>query len=207
MIIILCEKVCMTTVFTQSNATGATIIKLLDPLVMFIDQNYVKTASIETKKCKAAYRGIFTNLGYKKVFKKIIEFNTCKKEFDAILENTHNNYLCVSSMLSYLKVNKVDITGKSKGHGFSGAMKRWNFSGSCASHGVSLTHRAVGSIGCRTGPKRVMKGKKMPGRYGQDSIYIKNVELLDINEDYVAVKGSIPGKNKSLCKIIIKQFY
>jgi len=89
----------------------------------------------------------------------------------------------------------VDVTGMSKGKGFAGAMKRWNFGGLRASHGVSISHRSHGSTGQCQDPGRVFKGKKMAGHYGDERKTIINLEVVgtDLEEGLVLVKGAIPG--------------
>ncbi len=99
----------------------------------------------------------------------------------------------------------VDIQGKSKGHGFQGVIKRHGFSGGCASHG-SHHHRQPGSIGCSAWPARVVKGKKMPGRMGNDTVMRKNVIVIDVRaeENILLLKGPVPGAKQSLLKIFSK---
>tara|TARA_R110002073_G_scaffold165063_18_gene321557 strand:- start:990 stop:1724 length:735 start_codon:yes stop_codon:yes gene_type:complete len=89
----------------------------------------------------------------------------------------------------------VDVTGTSKGKGFAGAMKRWNFGGLRASHGVSISHRSHGSTGQCQDPGRVFKGKKMAGHYGDERKTILNLEVVgtDLDEGLILVKGAIPG--------------
>ena len=92
---------------------------------------------------------------------------------------------------------KIDITGTSKGKGFAGTVKRWNFQMQDATHGNSLAHRAPGSIGqCQT-PGRVWKGKKMSGHMGFQRKTIQNLEIVgvDIEKNLLLVKGSVPGSN------------
>ena len=94
---------------------------------------------------------------------------------------------------------KIDITGTSKGKGFAGTVKRWNFQMQDATHGNSLSHRAPGSIGqCQT-PGRVWKGKKMSGHMGFQRKTIQNLEIVgvDIEKNLLLVKGSVPGSNGS----------
>ena len=94
---------------------------------------------------------------------------------------------------------KIDITGTSKGKGFAGTVKRWNFQMQDATHGNSLSHRAPGSIGqCQT-PGRVWKGKKMSGHMGFQRKTIQNLEVMgvDIEKNLLLVKGSVPGSNGS----------
>lgn len=89
----------------------------------------------------------------------------------------------------------VDVTGTSKGKGFAGVMKRHNFKGLRATHGVSISHRSHGSTGQCQDPGRVFKGKKMAGHMGSERKTILNLEVVatDLNENLILVKGSIPG--------------
>ena len=98
----------------------------------------------------------------------------------------------------------VDVTGQSKGKGFAGAVKRWNFRTQDATHGNSLSHRAPGSIGnCQT-PGRVFKGKKMAGHMGDERVTVQGLEVVRIDGDkgLILVKGSVPGANGT--DVIIK---
>jgi large subunit ribosomal protein L3 len=90
---------------------------------------------------------------------------------------------------------KVDVCGTSKGKGFAGTMKRWNYHGLEASHGVSISHRSPGSTGNRQDPGRTFKGKKMSGHLGMERVTTLNVEIAAVDEakGLVLVKGSIPG--------------
>jgi large subunit ribosomal protein L3 len=94
---------------------------------------------------------------------------------------------------------KLDVIGTTKGRGFSGAMKRWNFRGGERSHG-SKFHRELGSIGQHSYPARIFPGKKMPGQYGNERVTLHNLEVVKIDSEnnLVAIKGSIPGAYKSL---------
>ena len=89
----------------------------------------------------------------------------------------------------------VDVAGTSIGKGFAGAMKRHNFSGQRASHGVSLSHRAMGSTGQCQDPGKVFKGKKMPGHMGARRVTVQNLEVVEIDNDrgVILVKGGVPG--------------
>jgi large subunit ribosomal protein L3 len=98
----------------------------------------------------------------------------------------------------------LDVAGQSKGKGFQGAIKRWNFSMQDATHGNSLSHRAPGSIGqCQT-PGRVWKGKKMAGHMGAARVtaQTKEVVRVDVENNLILVKGSVPGANGS--NVILK---
>ncbi|RKU14212.1 50S ribosomal protein L3 [Candidatus Poribacteria bacterium] len=89
----------------------------------------------------------------------------------------------------------VDVTGTSKGHGFTGVVKRWGFKGGRKSHGGEQDLRRPGSIGASATPSRVFKGKKMPGRYGAKRHTVQNLQVIqaDAERNLLVVKGSIPG--------------
>jgi len=97
---------------------------------------------------------------------------------------------------------KVKISGESKGKGFQGVVKRWGFSGRNKTHGVKHEHRTLGSVG-PSGPERVFKGKKMPGRMGGKRVTIKNLEIVKVDPDnnLIAVKGAVPGRRGTLLEI------
>ena len=97
----------------------------------------------------------------------------------------------------------VDVTGTTKGHGFTGVIKRWNQHRLKMTHGVGPVHREVGSMGANSTPSRVMKGKKMPGHYGHETITVQNLKVVRVDADrnIILVKGSIPGPNESIVTI------
>ena len=97
----------------------------------------------------------------------------------------------------------VDVPGTSKGHGFTGVIKRWNQRRLKMTHGVGPVHREVGSMGANSTPSRVMKGKKMPGHYGHETITVQNLKVVRVDADrnIILVKGSIPGPNESIVTI------
>ena len=89
----------------------------------------------------------------------------------------------------------VDVTGTNQGKGFQGAMKRWNFGGLRATHGVSLSHRSLGSTGQRQDPGKVFKGKKMAGHMGDERVTTLNLEVVETDKErgLVLVRGAVPG--------------
>ena len=90
---------------------------------------------------------------------------------------------------------KVDVTGITKGHGYSGAVKRWGHHMLQATHGVGPIHRQVGSMGANSTPSRVFKNKKMAGQYGNEKLTVLNLEVVkvDAEKNLIAIKGAIPG--------------
>ena len=93
----------------------------------------------------------------------------------------------------------VDVVGTSVGKGFAGAMKRWNFRGLEASHGVSISHRSHGSTGQRQDPGRVFKGKKMAGHLGAERVTVQNLEVVstDAERGLIFIRGGVPGAKES----------
>jgi large subunit ribosomal protein L3 len=90
---------------------------------------------------------------------------------------------------------KVDVTGITIGRGFTGAMKRWNFRGLEATHGVSISHRSLGGTGGRQDPGKTFKNKKMHGHYGVDRVTTQNVEIakVDVERGLIMIRGAVPG--------------
>lgn len=100
-------------------------------------------------------------------------------------------------------VLSVDVTAISKGSGYTGVMKRHNFAGQRATHGVKKCHRHLGSTGCSAYPSRTQKGQKMPGHYGVDQVTVKNqkVVLIDKENNLIVIRGAVPGPKGGLVKI------
>ena len=118
---------------------------------------------------------------------KLVEFRVAP---DALLESGQ-----VLSADHFVVGQKVDVCGISKGKGFAGAMKRWNFRGLEASHGVSVSHRSHGSTGNRQDPGKTFKNKKMAGHLGSERVTTLNVEVagVDAERGLLMIRGSVPG--------------
>ena len=151
---------------------------------------------IKTSKLTKQMKGVFA--------KKNTEPKKILREFrvDNISEFKEGNEIG----LEIFKDQKfVDITSKTIGKGFAGVIKRHNFSSLGASHGVSVSHRALGSTGQNQDPGKVFKGKKMPGHMGDKFRTIQNLELIksDLENNLIFVKGSVPGSKNSI--ILVKK--
>ena len=157
--------------------------------------NAVQLTSIDTEKdisnIKKPQRKMFSsiNINPKKIVK---EFKVDDK-----------NILDVGTILNvdHFKVDQfIDASSFSIGKGFAGVMKRHNFGGLRASHGVSISHRSHGSTGQNQDPGRVFKGKKMAGRMGNKMVTKQNLRIIQIDNDknLILVKGSVPGKKNSI---------
>ena len=95
---------------------------------------------------------------------------------------------------------KVDITGMTKGHGYSGVVKRWNCHKLRMTHGVGPVHRQPGSMGANSSPSRIFKNKKMAGQYGNEQVTVQNLKVVKIDNErnLIAVKGAIPGAKNGI---------
>jgi len=185
----------MTRIFDASgNSFPVTVLKLEEnQVVKVIDRNkngysaiQVGTGKVKTKNIGKAIRGHFakSNVEPKKILK---EFRV---DEDMLVEEGK-----IFSINHFSVGQKIDVSGVSHGKGFSGGMKRHNFAGLEATHGVSISHRSHGSTGNSQDPGRVWKGKKMAGQYGNVNKTIQNLTVLEINDvdDLLYVKGSVPG--------------
>ena len=96
---------------------------------------------------------------------------------------------------TFVAGDRVDVTGTSKGHGFSGVIKRWNCHKLRMTHGVGPVHRQPGSMGANSSPSRIFKNKKMAGQWGNEQVTILNLEAvkIDAEKNLIAVKGAVPG--------------
>jgi len=202
---LIAKKVGNSSFFTDNgNAIPVTIVKVEDCFVSGIktleNDGYsaVQLASIDKsdkiKKINKPQRKIFTSLDIKP--KKIL------KEFKVDNDSIPKLGTCFN--VNHFEKNQyVDVTGTTIGKGFAGVMKRHNFSGLRASHGVSVSHRSGGSTGQNQEPGKVFKGKKMAGHMGAKQATKQNLKLIDIDEEnnLLVIKGSIPGKKNSVVYI------
>ena len=140
----------------------------------------------KAKRTSAAMRGHFAKA------------NVAPKRKVAEFRVSEDNLIEVGAEISaehYVEGQKVDVAGTSIGKGFAGAMKRWNFGGLRATHGVSISHRSHGSTGQCQDPGKVFKGKKMAGHMGAARVTTQNLEVVrtDADRNLVFIKGAVPG--------------
>ena len=189
------KKLGMTRIFDDTGSSlPVTILKLEENQVVKVlveEKNgyfaiQIGTGKVKTKNINKAIRGHFakSNVEPKKILK---EFRV---DEDMLVEEGK-----IFSINHFSVGQKIDVSGISHGKGFSGGMKRHNFAGLEATHGVSISHRSHGSTGNSQDPGRVWKGKKMAGQYGNVNKTIQNLTVIDINDidDLLYVKGSVPG--------------
>ena len=161
---------------------------------------------------KDGYYAVQVNFGSKKNVSKSLEKkfkdNDAKKGYltEFNLSEEEFNFLQDSKEITlhpFTELNKVDVSGVSKGKGFAGVVKRHNFKTQDATHGNSLAHRAPGSIGQCQFPGRVFKGKKMAGHMGDKNTTVQNLEIekIDLEDNLLLIKGAVPGSIGSFVKV------
>ena len=199
---LIAKKIGMTQIFDEnSNSLGVTVLDVSDCRVVQVKNSQ-----------KDGYKAVQLTIGSKKKLSKPLASHYKKYKVDPgeilyevrVNEDTDINPGQKISVKDIFEVGqKVDITGISKGKGFAGVMKRHNFSGQKASHGVHKVHRAGGSIGNASYPGHVFKGQKMPGRMGNQKTTIQSVTIVGLDEEqnFLLVNGSVPGNNGNIVQV------
>jgi len=166
----------------------------------------------QAKKIKKSIQGELIKAGIKTPLRFLKEFRiSYEMPVEIIEENQrkgvkiNNNTIFIGQeikpQLFFKKGDKVNVTGKSKGKGFQGVVKRHGFAGGPKTHGQSDRERAPGSVGQTTTPGRIYKGKRMAGRLGGQRVTIKNLEVIEVREDGLLVKGLVPGAKGGILEI------
>ncbi len=192
---LIAQKVGMTRVFTDDgNHVPVTVLKVDNCQVVAVrneetDGYTAVQLGVGTAKVKNVTKPMRGHFAKAKVEpkRKLVEFRVSA---DALLE--------VGAEISaahFVAGQFVDVTGTSIGKGFAGGMKRWNFGGLRATHGVSVSHRSLGSTGNRQDPGRTFKNKKMAGHLGAERVTTLNLKVVQVDSDQglILVKGAVPG--------------
>lgn len=199
---LIAKKIGMTQIYDEnSKSLGVTVLDVSDCRIVQVKNNE-----------KDGYSAVQLTIGTKKNLSKPLEshFKKYNVEPGEVLhevkvdEDTKLNPGAKINVKDFFEIGqKVDITGISKGKGFAGVMKRHNFSGQKASHGVHKVHRAGGSIGNASFPGHVFKGQKMAGRMGNQKTTIQSVTIVGLNEEknYLLVNGSVPGNKGNIVQV------
>ncbi|HOY25951.1 MAG TPA: 50S ribosomal protein L3 [Mesotoga sp.] len=202
---ILGRKLGMTTLYKDGKAFGVTVVKA-GPCTV------VQKKTLEGGEYDAIQVGFeeLTPERAKKILTKplVKKFEAAKVKPQRVLKEFKvgniNDYTVgdIIEVGVFSEGEKVDVTGYSKGRGFSGAMKRWNFRGGEASHGAKF-HRELGSVGNHTEPAKIWKGKKMAGQYGNEKKTIKNLTVVKVDAEngLIAIYGAVPGARGGLLVI------
>jgi large subunit ribosomal protein L3 len=192
---IIAKKVGMTRLFMEDGKQIPVTVLQLDKLQVVAQRTAEKdgytavqlgTGTAKVKRVSKAMRGHFA-IASVEPKRKVAEFRV-----------SADNLIEVGAEISaehFLEGQKVDVSGTSIGKGFAGAMKRWNFKGLRATHGVSISHRSHGSTGQCQDPGKVFKGKKMAGHMGAARVTTQNLEVVktDADRGLVFIKGAVPG--------------
>ena len=192
---VIAQKIGMSRVFTEAGAhVPVTVLRLANCQVVAhrtMEKNGYVALQLGsgTRKVKNVTKAERGNFAIAKVEpkRKVAEFRVSE---DALIpvgaEITADHFL---------PGQYVDVTGTSIGKGFAGGMKRWNFGGLRASHGVSISHRSIGSTGGRQDPGKTFKNKKMPGHLGVDRVTTQNLRVVqtDVDRGLILVEGAVPG--------------
>ena len=200
---LLAKKLGMTRVFTEGGDHVPVTVLHLDGLQVVAQRTsetdgytavQLGAGKAKAKRTSKAMRGHFAKASVEPK-RKLVEFRVPE---DALIEAGAE-----LSAEHFVVGQKVDVSGTSIGKGFAGGMKRWNFGGLRASHGVSISHRSHGSTGQCQDPGKVFKGKKMAGHLGSERVTIQSLEVVrvDAERGLVLVKGAVPGSNESWVEI------
>ena len=195
------KKIGMTNMFTGDCLVPVTLVKILPNVVIDVRDYANKRSVVLAGNNEVSAKKV--NKPQKLALeKKGIKFRENIKEF-VISKKVNISDGAEFAIGDYLKGALVDVRSRTIGKGFQGAMKRWGFAGLPASHGVSVTHRSLGSTGNRTLPGRVFKGKKMAGHTGDKNVCVQNMLVCEVDKDsnIVAIKGTIPGKENTVVYI------
>ena len=199
---LIAKKVGMTQIYDEnSKSLGVTVLDVSDCRVVQVKNN-------ETD----GYSAVQLTIGKKKNLSKPLESHYKKYDVEPgevlhevkVDEDSALNPGAKINVKDFFEIGqKVDITGISKGKGFAGVMKRHNFSGQKASHGVHKVHRAGGSIGNASFPGHVFKGQKMAGRMGNQKTTTQSVTIVGLDEEknYLLVNGSVPGNKGNIVQV------
>ena len=192
---VIAQKVGMTRVFTDAGEhVPVTVLRLAQCQVIAHrskdKDGYIAlqlgSGTRKVKNVSKAERGRFA-VAKVEPKRKIVEFRVDEKELNPVGAEITADHFVVGQF--------VDVTGTSTGKGYAGGMKRWNFGGLRASHGVSISHRSIGSTGGRQDPGKTFKNKKMPGQMGVERVTTLNLKVVqtDVDRGLILVEGAVPG--------------
>jgi len=192
---VIAQKVGMTRLFTEAGEHVPVTVLRLAQCQVIAHRNKDKDGYValqlgsgtrKVKNVSKAERGRFA-VAKVEPKRKMVEFRVDEKELIPVGAEITADHFVVGQL--------VDVTGTSTGKGFAGGMKRWNFGGLRASHGVSVSHRSIGSTGGRQDPGKTFKNKKMPGQMGVERVTTLNLKVVqtDVERGLILVEGAVPG--------------
>ena len=194
------KKIGMTQVFAEDGKVIPVTVVEAGPMVVVRKKTvetdgyntYVVTFGNKTKNVSKPMKGVYE--------KAKVEPMKVLKEFDLDGEYEIGNEIKANI---FSENDKVDVSGMTKGHGFSGVIKRWNAHRLKMTHGTGPVHREVGSLSANSSPSRVFKNKHMPGQYGNEKVTIQNLEIVKVDADrnLLLIKGNVPGAKGAILTI------
>ncbi len=200
---VIAKKLGMTRVFAEDGAHVPVTILQLDGCQVVGQRTQERDGYVALQLGAGSKKAKNTNKAQRESFAKLeVEPKAYVTEFridaDAMMD--------VGSEFSadhFVAGQKVDVQAETIGKGFAGAMKRWNFGGLRATHGVSVSHRSLGSTGQRQDPGRTFKGKKMAGQLGQETVTTQNLTVVrvDVERGLIMIKGAVPGSEGTYVKV------
>ena len=200
---VIAKKLGMTRIFAEDGAHVPVTVLQLDGCQVVGQRTKDRDGYVALQLGAGARKAERTNKAQRTVFAKAeVEPKRIVTEFrvseDALLD--------VGAELTadhFIAGQTVDIQGQTIGKGFAGAMKRWNFGGLRATHGVSVSHRSHGSTGNRQDPGKTFAGKKMAGHLGQETVTLQNLTVFRVDADrgLILIKGAVPGHDGSYVKV------
>ncbi len=200
---VLAEKIGMTRVFNEDGQQVPVTVLKLDNLQVVAQRTKEKDGytavqlgmgKAKKHRVNKAQQATFAKANVE-VKKKLAEFRVAEDALLPVGQEIRADHFVAGQF--------IDVIGETKGKGFAGVMKRWNFRGLEASHGVSVSHRSHGSTGQRQDPGRVFKNKKMAGHLGTERITMENLQIVSIDEarNLILVKGNVPGFDKAIVRV------
>ena len=194
------KKIGMTQVFAEDGKVIPVTVVEAGPMVVVRKKTvetdgyntYVVAFGKKTKNVTKPMKGVYD--------KAKVEPMKVLKEFDLDGEYEIGNEIKANI---FSENDKVDVSGMTKGHGFSGVIKRWNSHRLKETHGVGPVHREVGSLGANSDPSRVFPGKHMPGQYGCEQVTVLNLKVVKVDtaRNVLLIKGAVPGAKNSIVYI------
>ncbi len=201
---VIANKIGMTRIYDEFGRSVPVTVLQLDNVQVTAQRTQAKdgytAVQVGAGKAKAhrvakAQRTVFAKANIE-AKKKVVEFRVAEDALLPVGMEIRANHFVPGQF--------VDVIATSKGKGFAGAMKRWNFAGLEATHGVSVSHRSHGSTGQRQDPGRTFKNKKMAGHLGVERVTVENLEIVQIDEprNLILIKGAVPGVDNAVVRIV-----
>jgi len=200
---VIARKLGMTRLFDEAGSHVPVTVLALDGCQITAQRTREKDGYVALQLGAGAKKAKNTSKAMRGHFAKgLVEPKRCVAEFRV----SEDNLIEVGAEMAadhFLEGQKVDVAGMTVGKGFAGAIKRWNFGGMRATHGVSVSHRAHGSTGQRQDPGKVFKGKHMAGHMGQDNVTTLNLTVfrVDVERGLILIRGAVPGTEGTYVKI------